>query len=82
MTRDPRAFFALDLGAATTSAALLGRISEHWRLLGSLSFPSEVPLVAVPPLFPSFPADELFAKGFRMVIFANQPMRAAVRSPT
>jgi phosphoenolpyruvate phosphomutase len=40
----------------------------------------DVPLVAVPTLFPSFPADELFAKGFQMVIFANQPMRAAVRS--
>ncbi|HEY7589956.1 MAG TPA: hypothetical protein VH723_03120 [Candidatus Limnocylindrales bacterium] len=47
MTREPRAFFALDLGAATTSAALLGRVSDRWRLLGSLSFPADSPLVAV-----------------------------------
>jgi len=47
VTRDPRAFFALDLGAATTSAALLGRVPDRWRLLGSLSCSSEVPLVAV-----------------------------------
>lgn len=45
-----------------------------WNGLGS------VPLVAVPTLFPSFTADELRAKGFNMVIFANQPMRAAVRA--
>lgn len=37
-----------------------------------------VPLVAVPTLFPSFTADELSSMGFRMVIFANQVMRAAI----
>jgi phosphoenolpyruvate phosphomutase len=47
---------------------------DRWQGLG------HIPLVAVPTLFPNFTADELFAKGFRMVIFANQPMRAAVRS--
>ena len=36
------------------------------------------PLVCVPTLFPTFSADDLGAKGFNMVIFANQPMRAAV----
>ena len=40
----------------------------------------EVPLVAVPTLFPDFTAEELHAKGFDMVILANQPMRAAVRA--
>lgn len=45
---------------------------SSWRGLGS------VPLVAVPTLFPSFSADELREKGFNMVIFANQMMRAAV----
>ncbi len=45
---------------------------SSWKGLGS------VPLVAVPTLFPSFSADELRAKGFNMVIFANQTMRAAV----
>ncbi|HSK52487.1 MAG TPA: hypothetical protein VLA44_06990 [Clostridia bacterium] len=42
MTRDPRAFFALDLGAATVSAALLARIAGRWRLLGNLALPSGV----------------------------------------
>lgn len=38
------------------------------------------PLVAVPTLFPDFTVDELHAKGFQMVILANQPMRAAVQA--
>jgi phosphoenolpyruvate phosphomutase len=37
-----------------------------------------VPLVSVPTLYPSFSVDDLGARGFRLVIFANQPMRAAV----
>jgi phosphoenolpyruvate phosphomutase len=43
-----------------------------WKGLGS------VPLVAVPTLFPSFSSKDLYAKGFNLVILANQPMRAAV----
>jgi phosphoenolpyruvate phosphomutase len=39
-----------------------------------------VPLVAVPTLFPTFTVEELHRKGFQMIIFANQPMRAAVAS--
>ncbi len=38
------------------------------------------PLVAVPTLFPDFTTQELHAKGFAMVIFANQPMRASVQA--
>lgn len=45
---------------------------ESWRGL------HRTPLVAVPTLYPTFSADDLRAKGFNMVIFANQPMRAAV----
>lgn len=56
-----------------TLSEIEGFLSE-WKGLGS------VPLVAVPTLFPNFSADELRAKGFNMVIFANQPMRAAVRA--
>lgn len=55
----------------------LGEIESFlgtWRGLGS------IPLVAVPTLFPSFTAAELRAKGFNMVIFANQAMRAAVHA--
>ena len=40
MTSDPRAFLALDLGAATSSAALIGRLAHRWRLIGSLAVPS------------------------------------------
>lgn len=45
-----------------------------WKGLGS------TPLVAVPTLFPDYTAEELHAKGFQMVILANQPMRAAVQA--
>ncbi len=37
---DPRAFLAVDLGAATTSAALVGRLAHRWRLIGSLALPA------------------------------------------
>jgi hypothetical protein len=40
VTSDPRAFLALDLGAATSSAALIGRLAHRWRLIGSLAVPS------------------------------------------
>jgi hypothetical protein len=42
VTGDPRAFFALDLGTATTSAALIARLAGRWRLIGHLAFPSGV----------------------------------------
>jgi phosphoenolpyruvate phosphomutase len=38
----------------------------------------DVPLVAVPTTYPGVPADDLFRAGYRLVIFANQGMRAAV----
>jgi len=44
VTAEPRAFFAIDLGAATTSAAIIGRVGDRWRLFGSTAFPSGVPL--------------------------------------
>ena len=42
MTSDPRAFFALDLGAATASAALIARVGTRWRLLGTMALPAAV----------------------------------------
>jgi hypothetical protein len=42
VTRDPRAFFALDTGAATASAALVARLAGRWRLLGALALPAAV----------------------------------------
>ena len=38
----------------------------------------DVPLVAVPTTYPGVGLDELSATGFRMAIFANQPLRAAI----
>lgn len=46
----------------------------HWDGLG------QVPLVAVPTLFPTFTDEQLRAMGFNLVILANQPMRAAVKA--
>ncbi|HTC85190.1 MAG TPA: hypothetical protein VK656_00695 [Candidatus Acidoferrum sp.] len=42
MTTEPRAFFTLDLGAATTAAALIGRIDGRWHLLGSTASPAGI----------------------------------------
>lgn len=47
---------------------------DQWRGVGT------VPLVAVPTLFPSFSTARLSEMGFRLVIFANQAMRAAISS--
>jgi hypothetical protein len=44
---DPRAFLALDLGAATSSAALIARVRHRWRLIGSLAMPSSIDLEAI-----------------------------------
>ena len=41
---------------------------------------ADVPLVAVPTLFPTFTATQLHAKGFTVVILANQLMRASVHA--
>jgi hypothetical protein len=40
---NPRVFATLDLGAATTAAALIGRVDRRWRLLGAQSAPSSAP---------------------------------------
>jgi hypothetical protein len=40
VTSEPRAFLALDAGAATTVAALIGRAGGRWRLIGSLAMPA------------------------------------------
>lgn len=40
MRSDPRAFLAIDRGAATTGAALIGRVDHAWRLLGSVALPA------------------------------------------
>ncbi len=47
VTSDPRAFLAIELGAATNSAALIGRLGGRWRLLGGLALPAGVPIDAI-----------------------------------
>ncbi len=47
MTSEPRAFLALDTGAATTVAALIGRAGGRWRLVGSVAMPAGADLEAV-----------------------------------
>jgi hypothetical protein len=47
VTSDPRAFLALDLGAATSSAALIARVGHRWRLIGSLSMPAAIDIDAI-----------------------------------
>jgi hypothetical protein len=42
VTGDPRAFLAIDRGAATAAAALVGRVAGAWRLLGSVALPAAV----------------------------------------
>jgi len=47
VTSDPRAFLALDLGAATSSAALIARVGHRWRLIGSLAMPAAIDIDAI-----------------------------------
>jgi hypothetical protein len=47
VSRQPRAFFALDFGAATTSAALVGHAGGRWRLLAHAAAPSSTDLDAL-----------------------------------
>lgn len=54
------------------SLAEINGFLERWSGVG------RVPLVAVPTLYPTFTVEQLGEKGFDLVIFANQAMRAAV----
>ena len=40
MTTEPRAFATVDLGAASVSVALIGKLGRTWRLIGSSGLPS------------------------------------------
>jgi len=46
--------------------------ARHWA--------ASVPLVAVPTTYSAVSADELWSAGYRMTIFANQGLRAAIRA--
>jgi hypothetical protein len=47
VTHENRAFFAVDLGTATTSVAMVGWAGGRWRLLGSLALPATTDLDAM-----------------------------------
>jgi hypothetical protein len=47
VTSEPRAFFTIDAGTATTAVALIGRVDRRWRLLGASSFPAGIDQDAV-----------------------------------
>ena len=66
MTSDPRAFLALDLGAATSSVALIGRLAHRWRFVGSLAMPS------------SSSSDGIAAELIRRVIAADPVLAASI----
>jgi phosphoenolpyruvate phosphomutase len=55
-------------------------LGEIEGFLGSWGKLGSVPLAAVPTLFPTFTDADLRARGFNLVILANQPMRAAVKA--
>lgn len=55
-------------------------LQEIEGFLGSWRGVGRTPLVAVPTLFPDYTDQELYDKGFSMVILANHPMRAAVQA--
>jgi hypothetical protein len=44
VTSQPRAFFAVDLGSATSSAAVLGHVGGRWRLIAHTAAPASVDL--------------------------------------
>jgi hypothetical protein len=47
VTSEPRAFLALDLGAATSSVALIARVGHHWRLIGAMALPASIDVDAL-----------------------------------
>ena len=55
-------------------------LGEIERFLAGWRGAGQIPLVAVPTLYPTFTTQQLGARGFNMVILANQPMRAAVQA--
>ncbi len=55
-------------------------LQEIEGFLGAWGGLGKTPLVAVPTLFPDYTDQELYDKGFQMVILANHPMRAAVHA--
>ena len=81
MTGDPRAFFALDLGAATTAAAMIGHVVGRWRLLGSVTFPAGVPVPGILEILASrvAAADPELAQAIGAAGASDRP-RLSVRS--
>lgn len=65
---------ALLVHSRDASLGELDGFLSSWRGVG------RVPLIAVPTLFPTFTVEDLHARGFQMIILANQLMRASVQA--
>jgi phosphoenolpyruvate phosphomutase len=66
---------AILIHSTDKSLAQITEFLDAWKGTGI-----DKPLVAVPTLFPDFTAADLRDRGFSMVIFANQLMRASVQA--
>ncbi len=65
--------------AGADAVLIHSKASDFEELRGfSAAWDRAVPLVAVPTTYPTVGAPELAAAGFRMAIFANQALRAAI----
>jgi len=72
-----RAHAYADAGADVVLVHSTARTSAEILEFGR-SWTRDVPLAAVPSMYPEVTADELFAAGYRMIVFANHGLRAAV----
>jgi hypothetical protein len=90
VTSDPRAFFAVDEGAASTSAAIVARLGGRWRLLAAVSFPAAIETVTIlallaerlgaadPDLAAAVGAGDAVERWTRLVVRARPAGRIAV----
>ena len=90
VTNDARAFFAIDEGAASTSASVVARLGGRWRLLAAVSFPAAIETgtiltllaerltAADPELAATVGAEDAFDRWTRLVVRARPAGRIAV----
>ncbi len=72
-----RAHLYADAGADAVLVHSKAKTFEELAAFGA-RWDRPTPLVAVPTTYPDVSVDELAARGFRLAIFANQPLRAAI----
>jgi hypothetical protein len=94
VTLDEQVRLAIDLGGATNAVALLARVDDRWRLLGSLALPASVPVdalvaalagrlrAAAPRLAAELDAERATTTWPRLEARTGRPPRLAVLAPT